>query len=246
MSNNKHISHTAAPMGMPVTEAVRPEDDEGLGFITGYRDLREFDRAKRHSNRVKLLKLLLPGLGVFVIAALVGSLFSRNSSTSGIDLGSISLSNGNLVMENPVLNGTDSKKRPYHLAADKATQNANNPTLVKLDRIKAKVPIDSGETADIIAGNGEYDSEAKTLYLGGTVSVTIANGMEIQLEDADLDIEAGRLATDNPVVVKSKEADISSEGLVVENNGDLIVFDRNVRMTLYPAQVRSNAESENQ
>lgn len=246
MSDQNQIGRLAPNMGAPMVDAPRGDVDESLSFITGQRDLQEFDRARRHSNRVRYLKFLLPGLGVFVIAALAGSLIMRNSAVPGLDLGSLSLSDGNLVMENPVLNGTDSKQRPYHLAADKATQSANNPTLVKLDRIKAKLPVDSGDTANIVAGNGKYDSKAKTLYLGGEVFVTTGSGMQMQLEDADLDIEAGRLATQKSVIVKSKEADISAGGLLVENNGDLIVFDQKVRMTLYPAQAKSNSGSESQ
>ena len=99
-------------------------------------------------------------------------------------------------------------------------------------------------SANVVAGNGVYDADAKTLILRETVEVITTDGMFIRLEGADVDLENGTLITNSPITATSPQADISSSTLHVEENGDRLIFDGNVRMTLKPgANKNSNGNS---
>ena len=143
-------------------------------------------------------------------------------------------------MENPELSGFDAKKRPYSLSASKAAQDVKNPARVELETISAMLPVDEEISASVSAGRGLYDAEAKTLILDREVRLMTTDGMEMFLEDADVDIESGRLQTANPVWAKSPGAEISSGSLIVEENGKRILFENNVEMTLIPGILRKN------
>jgi len=218
------------------TQAASQEGAAHLDFITGQRSDAEFKRAKNHTRRVKFLKIFMPVMGLLIIMALLGAFFIRQIFTPNIDIGAIALEDGKLVMENPNLSGVDANSRPFNLSATRALQDADQPKRVELIKIDARLPIDDTNFADIRAGNGIYDADAKTLQLYEKVKVNTSDGMRINLEDADIDIAIGRLITEKPVTANSEQADISSERLLVEENGDRLVFEGKVRMTLRPKQ----------
>jgi lipopolysaccharide export system protein LptC len=143
-----------------------------------------------------------------------------------------------MVMKNPELNGVDRQKRPYNLLAKEAIQNPTEPGKVELLQIDAKVPMDDKLYARIIAGTGFYDSEAKTLKLGGEVDVKTDDGMSIKLQDADIDIEGKTLSTKSPISMTSEQATISANQLQVEDGGKRIIFTNRVRMTIYPDKLK--------
>ena len=124
MSSQAHFNHQFQSAGQPQGTSAAPES---LSFITGTRDKHEFARAQRHTNRVRLLKIALPVLAVVIIGVFAVAMFLRFATGPSIDLGDIKFDGGNLVMENPKLNGKDGKERPYKLSARRAIQNSSNP-----------------------------------------------------------------------------------------------------------------------
>ena len=94
--------------------------------------------------------------------------------------------------------------------------------------------MDDAITAEVVAGNGVYDADAKTLVLTNTIEVKTTDGMAIQLDEANIDIGAGKLRSNSKIVATSPQADISSASLNIEESGDRLVFEGDVRMTLRP------------
>lgn len=205
-----------------------------LDFVDGYRSDYEFEKAKRHSGIVRWLKIILPVIAVLIILFVLGALVVRQMLSVELDLGQIKMDGGKLVMENPNLKGVDENSRPYFLTADRAIQDAANPTVVELQRISATLPMDESISAEVVAGNGVYDADAKTLVLRETVEVTTTSGIFVRLDNADVDIEKGTLRTTSPVTATSPQADISSATLNVEGGGERLVFEGTVRMVLRP------------
>lgn len=203
---------------------------------------RAFKRARRHSGIVRLLRIALPLGGVFIIATLFGAYLWSQSGIGGIDAASVSMEGGRMVMRNPHLTGTDERERPYSLKAREAIQDPAKPSAVELIDIDATVPVQDGISARILAGNGQYDANAKTLKLTNSVDVTADDGSTITLQDADIDMGAGTMHTANPVSMRTEQAEISAQRLAVEDNGQRIVFEERVRMTIYPEKVRAAQE----
>ncbi|MEM9277826.1 MAG: LPS export ABC transporter periplasmic protein LptC [Pseudomonadota bacterium] len=231
-SNTGQEQQHADESAFPSAPKIQP----GLEFISGQRSEKEFRNAVRHSGRVRFLKYAMPVVGIVIILALVITLVVRQFLIPDIDLGVIAVQDGKLVMENPNLNGFDRNKRPFQLSADKAIQDARQPKRVELIKISATLPIDEAVSAEIKAGNGVFDAEAKTLVLSEQVNVQTNDGMKIDLEDADVDIGEGVLKTFNPVFASSPQADISADSLEIQESGERVVFEGTVRMTLRPKQ----------
>lgn len=232
------------PRTPPVTHAAGGEHNgNDLSFLSGIRSDAEFEKAARHSSRVKFLRILFPVMGLVVILGVAGTLFLQKLLLPDLEIADIEVNDGKLIMENPNLNGMDENQRPYRLKADRAIQDAENPAVVELQTIIATLPMDDKISADIIAGNGIYDSDAKTLVLTREVKVKTSDGMEIYLQDADVDIDKGTLMTLSPITATSAQADISSASLLVEDGGDRLVFEGKVRMTLRPKEAKKNDEA---
>ncbi len=214
----------------------------GLDFIVHESREAEFERALKHTGKVKLLKIVLPIMAVLIILGISAALIINSLLNPGVSVDNIAISDGKLVMENPQLNGFDSNQRPYNLTANKAIQDADNPTLVQLQKIIASLPVDDKILAEITAGQGLYDADAKTLILDKKVHVITNNGMSLTLEDADVNIGAGTLSTDKTILATSPQADISAKSLVVHDSGNHLIFEGNVRMTLRPDAVKEGNE----
>ncbi len=217
----------------------------GLDFLVGERGELEFQKAAAHSGLVRFLKIFLPILAILIILLIAGALVVRQFMLPNLDIGNIEMNDGKLIMENPKLNGVDQNQRPYNLSADRAIQDASNPSVVELQRIIATLPMEQNLTADITAGNGVYDAEAKTLQLKERVTVQTSDGMSIELMDADVDIASGAMTTNSPIKATSPEADIASSSMIVDKSGERLIFEGNVRMTLRPKALRQRNESNN-
>lgn len=213
----------------------------GLEFISAGREAVEFEKASRHSGRVRRLKIILPIIAAIVVVGFIGAVALRNIGLPSINIGSLNLDDGKLVMEHPRLSGMDGDQRPYSLTAEKAIQDLSKPKSIELDVITAKLPMENDVYADITADNGVYNSEKKTLVMNGKVTLKTDNGMEINLVDVDVDIGTGSLQTSNPISLKTENATITADSLRVENSGERIIFEKRVRMTLYPSSAEKPA-----
>lgn len=231
------VQQIRANIGLASEQGMRAERNN-LEFVSAGRETAEFEKASRHSGRVRRLKIILPVIAAIVVVGFIGAVALRNIGLPSINIGSLNLDDGKLVMEHPRLNGMDSDQRPYSLTAEKAIQDLSKPKSIELDVITAKLPMENDVYADVTADNGVYDSEKKTLVMNGKVTLKTDNGMEINLVDVDVDLGAGSLQTANPISLKTENATITADSLRVENNGERIIFEKRVRMTLYP----SNAE----
>lgn len=198
------------------------------------RDVKAFLRAQHHSDMVRRLRLVLPIAGIGILVLVFGAYLWSQWGLENLSIGATVLENGRMVMKNPELNGVDSNQRPYHLTAREAIQNPATPRQIEMVEINANVPMEDGDFAKILAGTGFFDADAKTLQLGGEVDVTTERGMVIRMQDADVNIKSGNLVTENPVSVRTEQAEISAKSLKVEDNGARIVFENRVRMVIYP------------
>lgn len=210
--------------------------DGGLDFIGGERDARDFLRANRHSGRVRVLRIAFPLIGLFILTTVIGAYFWSQSGAPGVTVQSASMDDGRMVMSNPKIDGVDDRQRPYTLIAREAIQDPSALGQVELTGIDAKVPLDEGIFAKILAGKGFYDSDAKTLKLDDSVDIRTDDGVTMTLNDADVDMDAGSLMTANPVSIKTEQAQISANSFTVENNGEKVVFQNRVRMTIFPGK----------
>jgi lipopolysaccharide export system protein LptC len=151
------------------------------------------------------------------------------------------IKDGKLVMTNPKLSGFTGKSLPYSMTAARAVQDIGNTSVFKLDDIHANLPLSPGQTAKVDAGSGIYDNTKQTLQLGSGVTVVTSDGAVARLHSADIDIESGRMQSNEPVEIDNGDTRLDAASMSVSKNDGLIVFDKRVSLVLKPAALHNGA-----
>ncbi|ARP63516.1 LPS export ABC transporter periplasmic protein LptC [Mesorhizobium sp. WSM1497] len=198
-----------------------------------------FDRAQRHSRRVRVLKFAVP-----VAAALIAVAFPVYSYLAApvsvkIQAEGTAFSNGKLVMANPKLNGFTKQKQPYSMTALRAIQDVSTQGIIELEGIDAKVPIASDNVAAVKASHGTYDRDGNTMNLTSDVTITTTDGMQAKFKSVFLDMGKGTMKTGDPVDVSRGGSRITADTMSVQDNGKILVFENKVRVNIDSAALKA-------
>lgn len=194
---------------------------------------REFLRARRHSRRVRLLKIGLPVIATLIV--LVALLLTWLARSLPVDLSaaSTSIENGRLVMQDPRMSGVDGNTRPYSMTAARAIQSLTGGG-IDLEGVKASLTVDENTTADLTARNGRFDPKGNTLRLFDDITVNTTSGIEVKLDSADIALADGRLEGSGPVSVQTPNQRLESGNVTISEGGKRLTFGGRVRLTLLP------------
>ncbi|HHS89116.1 MAG TPA: hypothetical protein ENJ26_01965 [Rhodobacteraceae bacterium] len=160
----------------------------------------------------------------------------------GFSVKSIDLTDGKLTMEQPRLSGFTDKDRSYEVSARQAQQDVRNPKVISLDDIDAKVQFGATQWADLDATFGILDSDAETLVLERGITVRVNNGFEAFLKAAEIDLRAGRVESDQPVLVRKGNSTVRAQAMEIRDKGKTLLFRNGVTMTLVPDLEGGDAE----
>ncbi|MEO1067311.1 MAG: LPS export ABC transporter periplasmic protein LptC [Pseudomonadota bacterium] len=201
-------------------------------------EAQKFKTAQAYTRRVKFLKIGLPVIGtaaiiLFLAITITSQLIATPFGTIAIDL-----TNGQVVMDNPSLNGFTASDSAYEIVADRALQDLDNPKTVLLEKIGATLTMDDGNIASVEANAGRFDIEGGSLRLSKGVNVQLSSGYAADLQEADIDMKNGVLTSEAPVHITSDIGEISAERLEVRRNGEYILFENRVKMVVQPDRVR--------
>lgn len=196
------------------------------------RHAKDFRAASRHSLMVKVAKIALPAAALVVTVGFIAQIAMSYNPVSGVSLSNIGLEDGKLVMAQPKMAGFDKNNRPYGVTASRALQDINNPSIIELESIDAQIPMDTKNSANVGAKSGTYDTTKELLVLRDGVTIKGARGMNIQLQDANIDIKSGSMISDKPVLVTSPNTSISADTVQVKDSGKHIIFKNRVKMTI--------------
>ncbi len=194
--------------------------------------------ARRHSLRVRLLKIVLPMVAVALIAGFALRAWVALPDGVSVDLGSSGVEDGRLVMANPRLDGFTSDNRSYSMVADRAIQDVGNSDRIDLEGISARLPFEGDDHAEVEAARGTFDRIANTLAIEGGMTVTTGTGLVARLRSADIAVDRGSLTTADPVEIELEGSRISADSLAISERGAVIVFERRVRMQIDPTSIR--------
>ncbi|WP_048645485.1 LPS export ABC transporter periplasmic protein LptC [Nitratireductor soli] len=235
-------------MSEPITsEAKARNDDARRHAIHGSeRGADAFARATRHSHRVRLLKFLLPLSAVALTVAFLGYSFLSSVPRGAVDLATASIEGGSLVMSSPELNGFTSDDLPYKMTAERARQKIGGEDIIELEGIRARVPVDKENFATIEAADGVYNRGENRLDIDSRISLKTTSGITAILESAQIDIGGSSLETSKPVEIELDGTRIAADSFAASDGGKVFVFDKRVRVTIDPSQVRQTAKTTEQ
>lgn len=193
--------------------------------------------ARRHSIFVAIMKGLLPSLVVGMIVVYfvyAGQLSPELPAGVDFDPGSISIDTDGIRMTRPSLNGVDDKNQPFQVNAASALQDRDNPALVSLEGITAKLTLNDGGWISLESAQGRFDTDKSQLQLTENIEVNSSQGYVVKLNDAFVDAKKGSLTTSNPVLVISKSGIINANAMTVLEKGKRVIFSNRVAMTITP------------
>jgi lipopolysaccharide export system protein LptC len=195
-----------------------------------------FRAAVRHSRHVRILRIAVPLSVVLVVVG--GVAFTallkpmRVLSGANVDVGSLVVSGTKIMMQQPRLAGFTRDNRRYKMIAQAAAQDVTKPDMVELHGINATMEMKDGSVFETTAKDGLYNSKTEQLTLSQDIVVTSSSGYKAFLNEAVVDVRAGRIVSDKPVEVKTATWTINANGMDVAESGDLMRFDRGVFVTL--------------
>ena len=196
--------------------------------------LQAFRAARRHSRRVRVLRVFLPAAGVGAIAGLFALTQLGLPLPLGLAALRLIITPDAVIMENPKLTGFDGSDREYSVAAARAVQPMATVDQLDLETIEATINVVGQGITTITAGSGFYDHGARTLRLEGGIAVNAEAGYALRMEDADIDFLAGTMHSGKPVRVIYADSEITSERFSVTDGGGRLLFEGRVRTTIMP------------
>ncbi|MGH2343086.1 LPS export ABC transporter periplasmic protein LptC [Segnochrobactraceae bacterium EtOH-i3] len=220
----------SAPAGTPAETLSDPMSPE----LTGAALSRAQKAARRHSGRVRRLRVLLPVIGGVLALLLVGALLVPSFLT-GMDVASLGVTREGVVMETPRLSGTDGKGNSYEVTAEKALQSFSNPTLVQLENIVAHINLGSDGTADFTAKSGTYDTVGEHLVLDDGLKVNSSQGYDANLTRVEIDLKSGGATVTSPIEITSERGSLKAKGARLDDKAGVVTFTGGVSLTLIPA-----------
>lgn len=195
--------------------------------------------AARHSARVRVLKIALPIAGLLIAAIFAIVSIISTYIPDQLDVESATIEDGKVVMKNPAIAGRNRDGISYSMKADRALQDMKNPDIIQLENIRAQMPVNETMIAQVDAVTGIYDRGRNILDMTAPFTIRLNTGLEAAFRDAHLDINAGRMATQQPVTIQSKEASIVAQSLRMTDKGRTVVFEGDVVVNVDPAAIRN-------
>ena len=203
---------------------------QGGDPASGSRD-RAYAAARRHSGRVRMLKVGIP-VGSALAAALVvtATWFNPFGRFPGLTLGPISVAGTRIAMENPRLTGFRKDSRPYEVTAKAAYQDVRRPGMIELSQMQGRLALDDrGASATLAAEAGLFDTAKEQLELSRNIRITTSAGEVIALRSASADFKAGTIVSREPLTITTASGVIEAEGVHVSENGRVVSFTGRVR-----------------
>ncbi|MFO1184795.1 MAG: LPS export ABC transporter periplasmic protein LptC [Bauldia sp.] len=200
--------------------------------VTAVRGEAVFAAAKRHSRLVRALRVLLPVAVVAGGTAFLATVYVLPKFNSLLNFAKVDIESNALVMDAPKVSGFSGTRRSYELSARRAMQSLENPKVVTLEAIAARLGLETDATANVGAGRGIYDSQNETLHLEEGISIETANGYQASLQDAHIDLKRGTFASDHPIELRSADSTIRGNKVEITDGGKRIMVTDGVTMRL--------------
>jgi lipopolysaccharide export system protein LptC len=177
-----------------------------------------------YSRFVNLMKLLLPLAAAGLLVALFAWPQIRQTA-EGFRLNFAAMpaiDAESMEMVKPRFTGFDSSNRPYTITADTANQLSRESSEIAMERLQADMTMEDGVWLALHSDFGVFDRTGERLDLIGGVGLFHDRGYEIRTESATIDLDAGTVAGDDPVVGQGPFGDMRAEGFRISEQGTSI------------------------
>lgn len=199
-------------------------------------------RARRHSRRVRLLRIALPAVALSAVLALAVLPLARLAAVplTIANFTPVDLTDAAVTMESAKLAGFNRDNEPYEVTAQQARQSIQDPLSIRLGGLAARIGLDGGRWTHLEAAEGLYRTGEQHLDLDRGVQVNSSSGDNAILDRASIDLKQGRIVSDRPVTIRMGTATLAADSIDLSESGKSVVFQGRVVMVLQPkAQLAS-------
>jgi len=217
----------------PHTSGGQPS---GLAFEGEIGDrTKDFEKARRHSKHVRLLRLTLPVVTVVITGLYVFSVLK--TAGVGENIPSLALPNilpTDLAMHNPHYEGYAKDGSMYHVKADTATPNLKTPNLIELHGITAELIDTQKQKTILTAKGGLFDNKKSILTLRDGINIKGQDGLNAKLQSAVVNSKTNVITSQDPVEVAFPAGTVRSDKLILKQKQKHVLFSENVKANLKP------------
>jgi lipopolysaccharide export system protein LptC len=183
---------------------------------------------RRRSRVIAVLRIVLPGLIVLILAGLAGSVAWNTFNAQPVQTGS---ANDPIRLVNPRFVGRDTRSRAFVLTAATATRDPKEYSKVYLDKPALILDDEGPDPLRITAKTGVYHEDTGKLEVSGGVRLSGARGA-FDTAESLFDTKSGELVGSGPVHGQGALGEISAKSYGVYDKGDRMVFSGGVHTVL--------------
>jgi lipopolysaccharide transport protein LptA/LPS export ABC transporter protein LptC len=195
----------------------------------------EFRHARRRSIAVRMMRWLLPALGVAVLGGYAMTILkTAGIATSMPELSLRKILPQDLAMNNPRYEGFGKDGSSYTFTAKTARQDLTAMNLIELDQISGWVTQADKSRTEITATRGNFDHEASVLELFDSIDVVSESGLKAKLTRATILTKENLLKSSEPVEVEFPAGTINSNTMTLRQKAREISFIEKVQVALKP------------
>jgi lipopolysaccharide export system protein LptC len=217
--------------------AARTGGDRFGGLVNAGDRAKAFRAAKRHSVRVKAVRLLLPLAAVCTAGLyLLPSKFEIETKAGKASIDEFQVSGEGLKMVNPRIQGVHEKHGVYDIRADHATQQVTNPELITLNTITAELTSKDGQKTVLTAPSGLFQSKKEELLFDNGLTIGGNRGYAGKLKKATAFFQSNKLITTEPVDLAYGDSTIQAQSMTLFSSEGRAIFEGNVKVHLERAQ----------
>jgi len=223
-----------------------PEDWGQPGQPTAGRPKAAISGARRHSARVRALRVAVPAVLVLTLTGLVLANYLNPARWLRVptEFGTLVISGSKITMEAPRLAGFTKDQREYSVTATSASQDTKNPTIVEMKEISGRIDMEDKSRVTLTAVGGVYDTKADLLQLNQEILIVSTAGYQGRLTEAQIEVKKGRIVSEKPVQMKMPQGTLDANRLEVSETGAVIRFDGGVVLVLTPETVNRSVQSQ--
>ncbi len=175
---------------------------------------------QKYSRYVSLMKVLLP-LGIILILGFsIGGPYIL-SSYDHQEVALLDTSQPDIQenrMTHPEYVSTDNKEQPYQVKAEWAKQRTEH--LADLKNPEGSLTMTKGETLNVSATKGAYDTQGKNLELSGNVTLTSTDGYQVKTEKANVSLDSKIIEGNMPIQGEGPKGSLQGQdGFRIEIKG---------------------------
>jgi lipopolysaccharide export system protein LptC len=191
-------------------------------------------RARRHTKRVKRLRVLVPAVGAALVAVLVAAA-ALPKLIPLPSLAGLSLTADGLVMHTPRLSGHLGEGRRYEVVATRAVQSLVDPSRLTLEGLDADLDMGEGQRVTIFGARAAYDTDTEVLELSDGVAIASSDGNEMRLPGATVFLREGRVEGEGGIEIISPRGLIRAGAVDITGGGSTIRLTDGVSIVIHPS-----------